>query len=562
MSLELTPTELQDLLQREEGQFLEFKSLWDQSGEQPRVLDRRKVRDAIAEYVAAFANADGGLLVLGVEDDGTPTGHGYPEDAVADFLAVPERRLRSPPRARAQRERLDGHEVILIQVDAAAEAVMVEGNGFPYRVGDTVVREPQEVINERKAAYRRVGFEPRIHPDATLDDLDLDLVRETLRRTIHKDRKPEDALVHYGLIAPKPGGFGITNAALLLFSKAPVACWHPRASVRVFRVAGKERQHGAKRNVTQVARIETPIAKLIPETHQLLATQIRRSERLHNLFFTERPEYPEFAWQEAIVNAVAHRDYGDQGREIEVWLFEDRMEVSSPGELVSPVTIQDLRNRRRTHASRNPLIVRLLADMGIMRDEGEGVARMHEEMEASYLKAPELHADRAEFRVTLHNEPVFEGPSPEWQRTVRSLPLNDRQRRVLLAQPQGFTNEDYRRLNRGVDRDEAYREIQEMVQLGIVTPPAAPGRGATYRLTPDLHQTKGWLESRVPPLNTYFKANEALKNADYRSVFNVTRETAKAELKRLVEEGYLVQEGERRGTRYLPGRLLGGEKNG
>lgn len=558
MSIELTPAELKDLLQRDEGQFLEFKSLWDQSGSQPKALDRRKVRDAIAEYVAAFANADGGLLVLGVEDEGTPTGHGYPEEAVEDFLAVPERRLRPQVRTRVQRVKLEGAEVIVLEVPAAPEAVMVDGNGFPYRAGDTVVREPQEVINDRKAAYRRVGFEPRIHPEATVGDLDLDLVREALKRTIHKDREPEEALQHYGLIAPKMGGYGVTNAALLLFSKGPMARWHPRAAVRVFRVAGKERQHGARRNVTQVARLETPLVALIPEALRLLATHIRRSERLHNLYFTERPEYPEFAWQEAIVNAVAHRDYGDQGRETEVWLFEDRMEVQSPGGLVAPVTIDDLRNRRRTHASRNPLIVRMLVDMGIMRDEGEGIPRMHEEMEASYLKAPDFQADGASFQVTLRNEPVFEGPSQEWQRTVRSLPLNDRQRRVLLAQPLGFTNEDYRRLNSGVDRDEAYREIQEMVQLGIVTPPAAPGRGATYRLTPDLHEAKAWLETRGAALRKYFEANDRLANENYRQMFTLTRYAAARELKRLVEQEYLHQAGAGRGAHYVPGPALAG----
>jgi len=93
-----TEAELRALLLREEGQVLDFKSLWDKSGSPPRVVDRRAVRDWIAEYVAAFANADGGTLVLGVDDDGTPSGHGYPEEAIPEFLAVPERRLRPAAR--------------------------------------------------------------------------------------------------------------------------------------------------------------------------------------------------------------------------------------------------------------------------------------------------------------------------------------------------------------------------------------------------------------------------------------------------------------------------------
>ncbi len=145
-----TEQELRALLEREEGQFLEFKSLWDQSERPPGPLDWRQARDVVAESVAAFANADGGILLLGVEDDGRPTGHGYPESAVADLLAVPERRLRPPVRCRSQRVTVDGREVLIVQVPIGAEAVMVEANGFPSRAGDRVLREPQEVINARK----------------------------------------------------------------------------------------------------------------------------------------------------------------------------------------------------------------------------------------------------------------------------------------------------------------------------------------------------------------------------------------------------------------------------
>ena len=116
------------------------------------------------------------------------------------------------------------------------------------------------------------------------------------------------------------------------------------------------------------------------------------------------PEYPEFAWQEAIVNAVAHRDYNDQGREIEVWFFDNRMEVLSPGDLVPPVTLEELQRRSPSHASRNPLLVRALAQVGIMRDEGEGIPRIFEEMEESLLKQPEITVEASQFSVVLRNE--------------------------------------------------------------------------------------------------------------------------------------------------------------
>ena len=543
--------ELRALLEREEGQFLEFKSLWDQSNDPPRPLDRRKARDLCAEYVAAFANADGGTLLLGVDDDATPTGHAYPEDAIADLLAVPERRLRPPVHCRVQRAALDGKEILILQVPIAPEAVMVDGNGFPYRVGDRVLREPQEVINTRKEAYRRVGYEQRVRPEATLDDIDLGLATRFLAGTVFRERGALELLERYGLVLTRAGSPAVTNACLLLFAKAPALRWHPRAGLRFFRVAGKERRHGAQRNVTQLGRVEPPLAVAIPEAYRLAKEQIRRSETLHDLFFREVPEYPEFAWQEAIVNAFAHRSYEDQSREIEVWFYDDRMEVKSPGEPVPPVTLEALRTRQPIHASRNPVLVRVLADAGLMRDEGEGIRRMFEEMEDSFLHAPDLQVAAGEFSVTLRNEPIFVGPGAEWHGIVQALPLSVAQKRILLAHPGGFTNADYQRLN-SVDRDQAYREIQEMVSFGVILPAEAPGRGAIYHVAPDLHEARAFLETRLPRLRQFFVRHPLLKNADYREMFQVTREAAKRDLRRLVEQGYLELKGTRRAAGYAP----------
>ncbi len=144
----LSEAELRALLERDEGQFLEFKSLWDQGPPAPpRPLGRRQARDFVAECVAAFANADGGTLILGVEDDGTPTGHSYPEDAIADLQAVPERRLRPTVTCRFQRITIDGHEVLI------AQAPMAPGRGAVYRVAPDL-HEARAFLEARIPALR------------------------------------------------------------------------------------------------------------------------------------------------------------------------------------------------------------------------------------------------------------------------------------------------------------------------------------------------------------------------------------------------------------------------
>jgi ATP-dependent DNA helicase RecG len=544
-----TEQELRALLAREEDQCLEFKSLWERDGDTPRLLDRRRARDLVADVVAAFANADGGVLLLGVDDDGTPSGHAYPEEAVAAILSVPASRLRPAVRCRTARVRINGREVLVFEVPNAPEAVMVEGNGFPYRVADQIRREAQEIINQRKHAYRTVGYEARLRPEASLADIDLDLARRFLGATALGGRGIEEVLVRYGLAYEVGNDLKLTNVALLLFAE-PGLRWHPRAGIRFFRVDGKERLHGTRRNVTQLERFDPPLASALPAALKFASSQVRRSEKLHDLFFRETPEYPEFAWQEALINAVAHRDYEIQSIEIEVWFYPDRMEVRSPGDLVSPVTVEELRGHRRAHASRNPAIVRLFAEARIMRDEGEGIPRMFDEMEQSFLRPPAFALDHGFFQVTLSNEPVFVGPSDEWQRLVGGLPISTSQRRVLLARPERFTNEDYRTLNQ-VDRDVAYREIQELVQAGIVAS-TGHGRGAVYRVDPKLATQRVFLESRLPRLREHFRRSERLVNAEYRALFDLTRYKAVRELQQLVADGLLRMEGERRGAVYLP----------
>lgn len=187
-----------------------------------------------------------------------------------------------------------------------------------------------------------------------------------------------------------------------------------------------------------------------------------------------------------------------------------------------------------------------------MREEGEGIPRMFDEMERCFLHAPGLALEAGEFLVALRNEPIFEGPSREWRRIVRALPLGQGQRRILMARPEGFTNEDYRETN-SVDRDQAYRDIQEMVSLGVVLPAQAPGRGAVYRIAPNIEETRAFLQERVPRLRRYFDRKPALMNADYRATFGVTRARAVRELGRLVEEGFLKLVGRGRGAHYVPG---------
>lgn len=543
------------LAQDEEGQYLDRKSLWHGPEGARTKRPKRQVRNQIAEYVAAFANADGGVLVLGVEDDGTPTGHGYEPGAVADMLRVPEERLR-PPQPCGQELDHGGHRLLVFEVAPAESAVMVVGDGFPRRVDDEVILESEEAINAIKRRARVEGIELDVAPGARLGDLDLDRIQAAVHGAGLAETSPEVFLVERLLADRRGGELVLRRGALLLFARETRSIGHPNAGVRILRVRGRERLVGDRHNVHEEARIEGALPEVIERAHGVLRGLIRRSARLHDLFFREMPEYPEFAWQEALVNAVAHRDYRIQGRGVEVWLYEDRMEVSSPGELPAEVSLEQLRRREPVHLSRNPRLTRVLAELGLMRELGEGIARMYEEMERSLLRAPELLSEGGLFRVTLYNEPGFESPDPGWVRHVQGLPISPRQKRILIACPRGeFASAEYQRINQ-VDRDVAYRELSELRELGLIASTTGKrGKGARYAVV--LRPAEGGeLARRVRPREVIagrMQRQGSIQNADWREVFGVDRREALATLAELAHSGVLVREGERRGSRYRPG---------
>lgn len=112
------------------------------------------------------------------------------------------------------------------------------------------------------------------------------------------------------------------------------------------------------------------------------------------------PEYPEFAWLEGIVNAVAHREYGMSGSYIKVSMFDDRLEITSPGKLPNIVTVDNI---QVTRYSRNPRIARVLTEFGWVRELNEGVKRIFSDMAEFYLEAPIYSEPEYSVKLVLKN---------------------------------------------------------------------------------------------------------------------------------------------------------------
>lgn len=464
-------------LHQDEGQHFERKSMFEGPEGRKRARDRRAIRDHVAEVVSAFANAEGGILILGLEDDGAPTGHKLPADAVAAILATPRTRLR-PPQPEGFVVEHAGVQLLVFDVPISEVPVQVDGNGFPLRIGDSTVQSSESQVQSFKLHGLAESWESR-PSTLTLADLDPELLLRARRGAGREAWSDSEYLLARKLADRRGARLILRRSAELLF--ATHGPDHPNAGVRVFRVIGSERRFGPEHNVEERPRIEGPLPRVIDEALTNIAGFLRRPSRMIGNRFREVPEYPEFSWKEAIFNAVAHRDYGVEGNCTEVWLFEDRMEVESPGGLVAEVSLDALVRGERLHRSRNPRLVRALVDLGAVRDQGEGIPRMFAEMEGLFLPEPTLTSDRRAFRVVLRNTPTLSSEDREWVASLGSEDLSSQEFRALLeAHRHGRIDNARLRDLTGLDTLTASRLLGRLRDRGLL---ALHGGGAASYYT-------------------------------------------------------------------------------
>ena len=469
------------LLKQERGQFLEFISAYDyRRGLQQKKREEDLARE-IVRILSGMANADGGTVLVGVEPDKSVTGIPYNHDELQALVQAPQHLLRPELSPACEKVRLGNLQLLRFEVTSGLEIYRIAGGRSFYRIAAETASLAAEQIHALKEAKKSVFYERQQALNATWFDLDVDLVQSFVRKT-QEGKDPQAALSqNYHLIDQSRSLPTPNMAALLLFAKDPNR-WHPRAGVDFVKYDGTERQHGSSLNVVKRIRFEAPLVRLVDEAVGRVKEHIRERTILHDLFFRERLEYPTFAWQEALVNAVAHRDYALTGACIEVWMFDDHITVRSPGLPPAPVTLEQLRQQKSLHFSRNPLIVRVLADLGYLREMGEGIPRMFQEMEHYGLHPPEISAEGFVFSVTLRNAPIYDDATLLWLNQFGTSQVNVGQRRLLAyayCHGKTFSTAEYEKFAE-VDRDTAYREIRVMVKNGIVAPLKPKSR--SYRI--------------------------------------------------------------------------------
>ena len=349
------------------------------------------------------------------------------------MLAAPRARVHAStplPSPRTLSIDYEGLTVLYFAVPKGTQHVhhTSQGRCLQRKDRDSLSIDSKSVVVSRAEQVSR-EYDRHFVDGATVDDLDLHLVRE-VGNQISKGMTAEKCLQHLELAEFDGNSFRLRRAALLLFAKE-ASKWHPRSQVRLLKVAGTELKSGRDYNVTVDEEARDNVLTLIESAWDLIRPHLTETRFASDSVFRTQIIYPEAACREALINAIAHRDYSIEGRGVEVHVYEDRLTLVSPGGLLSSIRIEDLKSRSGVHQSRNSFVARVLREVGYMRELGEGIRRIHELMTLNDLTPPELRAEPDTFSIGLQHRYLYSDEVKLWLEQFSSLKLSREEKTVI-----------------------------------------------------------------------------------------------------------------------------------
>ena len=477
--MQLSEMELKKLIQGGETNTVELKVA------APRAVE-------MAERLCGMANAQGGMIILGVKD----AKHeivGIPDHRIGETLDVILRAVRQmikpelvldPPEPEIYT--ISGKKLVVATVKPSHGPVYQAHGIYWVRRGTHTVSlglsELLEMANDRGL----VDWEHQPVRNATLEDLDLEKVKAYVARRsannhqISRFKDIERVLLGMECaLKTSNGGVVPTNAGMLFFGSHPqehiiqsdVACVLLRETVGASRYADRRIITGT-------------LQELIDGAELFLSRYIAVGAKVEGFKRIDIPEYSLEVLREAVINAVVHRDYSKRGESVRVFYYPDRVEIHSPGLLLPGITVEQMERGEVQSKLRNPTLANLLMGIpGYMERLGSGIRFMLDETKRLGLPGPQFREmnefvvsfRKAQALMSPQQQPQYAGTLWEEQEGVQHEILSQnqsdqRERRLTQAveyvQTYGFiTNSIYRQLT-GVSDRTAHRDLETLIERG------------------------------------------------------------------------------------------------
>ena len=373
---------------------------------------------AVGKAICAFANCEGGLIVLGIDDAGSIVGlSADPYEVHERLTSFLQTGYSAPVGARYGRHEIENGWIHWIEVPRIRGPEPLRCRGRVYIRRERSSTEPSPA--ELQELYNSFGFvftEEQTVRWANASDIDMNSFRsfvEAQGLEMHEEPQPsrEDDLRNAGILAEADGALYPTLYGLMVFGKTSqrhrqMGNFVIRCSAYAGRDAGADVILADERG----GRIEDQVRGALT-----WMASLGRTETYRGLLRKDRPLIPESVLREALVNAVVHRDYAIIGSPVLLEVFDDRVSVTSPGALPNHMTVESVRAGSRPR-SRNESMAHAMVVAGLMERRGRGWPVMRRAMLAFNDSEPEILNDRGDkiVRVTfrLNPEPAMDEAQP------------------------------------------------------------------------------------------------------------------------------------------------------
>ena len=380
MNIHLSPEEILSIVKSGEGYNSEFK-----------VSLPSKFKEITAE-ICAFANAAGGVLFVGVDDENKIRGVSI-DNTKRSALQNSLNEINPYIPTSFYSVEVEGKSIWVIEVNSGLQKPYVLSGAIYVRQGPntqklTTVEQMRDFFQQSDRIY----FDESPCSGFSLDkDLDLDWFLEFRNGAGISQAISPDQIIH-NLKLLLPDG-SMKNGGALFFGEKPEQ-FLETAVIRCVSFEGEN-----KTNIVDDKTYGGPLIRQYEQAMLWLKGKLDvRYEIIGGGPRIEHWEIPQTAFKEAIINALSHRDYYDKGAKINIELFDNRVEISNPGGLTSAISKSEFGTKSH---SRNPLIFGLFVRMHMVEQVGSGIGRMKDEMKAVKLPAPEFKMDGL-FTVVFH----------------------------------------------------------------------------------------------------------------------------------------------------------------
>lgn len=417
-----------------ESHFREFKSALEGLEGNKRSRRVTSICKDIGETLVAYCNADGGELLIGVEDDGRITGIRLSEENILIILDAYKTHIHTDtpiPIPIIAQINILGQRIMFFSVDKGMEYVYLTSDGRCLQRYDrnNLPRSSEQIKSDRQEQISK-EYDRKFIDSATTLNLDGNLLDRLVER-VSPGISHEKCLQYLHLADYSRGKLRLRNSSLLLFAK-DYSRWFPKNEVRILKIRGTELKTGSEFNVESDELVRGNLITLLDESWEVLRPHLVETRLSDEGVFIERILYPEIAVREALINAIAHRDYSMEGMGIEIHIFDDRMDIISPGALLSSINIEDLRRLKGVHESRNVFTTRCLRELGYMRELGEGMRRIFSLVKQNDLIPPILTSSRDNFSIQLSHGSIFSSSDQIWLDSYENFDLSREERLVML----------------------------------------------------------------------------------------------------------------------------------